>query len=149
MEESLTRAMAYWVCTVDPQGRQHAAPVDGNWLDGALYFSGAATTRRHRNLLANPAACIHLESASDVIILHGSARPLLSPHNALVQRLIRLALEKYGYAAPPEVYSSGGVFVFTPSRYLPGAASPRTPPAGHLPTEIDSESFTPPRPGGR
>lgn len=58
----LTAARHYWICTVSPDGRPHATPVDGLWLDDALYFSGSPRTRRSRNLLANPDACVHLES---------------------------------------------------------------------------------------
>src|SRR5713101_864744 len=66
-------AQHYWICTVSPKGHPHATPVDGLWLNDRLYFGGSPQSRRHRNLIANPAVCVHLESAMDVIILHGDA----------------------------------------------------------------------------
>ena len=79
--ERMWTAMHYWICTVDPAGRPHAVPVDGLWLDDRLYFGGHAATRRNRNLAANEAACIHLESATDVVILHGTREWRSHPHS--------------------------------------------------------------------
>lgn len=73
VNERMTKAKQYWVCTVSPEGRPHATPVDGLWLDGRLYFGGSPKTRWMRNVAANPAVSIHLESASEVIILEGEA----------------------------------------------------------------------------
>src|SRR4051794_21455434 len=38
-EERLTRSRNYWVCTMREDGRPHAAPVWGIWLDDAVLFS--------------------------------------------------------------------------------------------------------------
>jgi general stress protein 26 len=72
-EERLTRARNYWICTARPDGRPHSIPVWGFWLDGAVYFGTARSSRKARNLANNPAVSIHLESADDVVILEGSA----------------------------------------------------------------------------
>jgi phage terminase large subunit-like protein len=112
--ERMAAAMHYWICTVDPEGRPHATPVDGLWLDDALYFGGSTQTRRHRNLIANAAVCVHLESASDVVILHGDARELRRPDATLAARLAEASRQKYGYAPKPEDYAKGGVFVLRP-----------------------------------
>jgi nitroimidazol reductase NimA-like FMN-containing flavoprotein (pyridoxamine 5'-phosphate oxidase superfamily) len=119
VNERMAEAKHYWVSTVSPDGCPHATPVDGIWLDGQLYFGGAVTTRRHRNLAANPAVCIHLESASDVIILHGDAQELRSPDRALSTRLAKASKEKYGYGPSPEDYEqTPGVWVFRPRKVL-------------------------------
>ena len=34
----LRAAMSYWIATTRPDGRPHAAPVWGVWLDDALWF---------------------------------------------------------------------------------------------------------------
>jgi hypothetical protein len=70
--ERLERAHNYWVGTSSPDGRPHAAPVWGVWLDGALHFSTARGSRKGRNLAANPSAVIHLESGDEVVILEGT-----------------------------------------------------------------------------
>jgi nitroimidazol reductase NimA-like FMN-containing flavoprotein (pyridoxamine 5'-phosphate oxidase superfamily) len=106
--------MHYWVCTVSPDGRPHATPVDGLWIEDQLYFGGSARTRRHRNLAANPAACIHLESGTDVVILHGEAHELRAPDRSLTVRLAEASARKYGYGLKPEDFGAGGTFVFRP-----------------------------------
>ncbi|MFN7948344.1 MAG: pyridoxamine 5'-phosphate oxidase family protein [Blastocatellia bacterium] len=117
--ERMQAAKVYWVCTVSPDGHPHATPVDGVWVDDRLYFGGSPRTRRHRNLAANPAACIHLESGSDVVILHGEARELHAPARTLTTRLAAASKEKYGYAFTPEQYETmPGVLEFSPRLVL-------------------------------
>ncbi len=106
-------ARHYWVCTVSPDGHPHATPVDGLWLDDRLYFGGSSQTRRSRNLTANPAVCIHLESGTNVIILHGEAHEH-RPDRALAQHLAAASAAKYGYAPKPKDYQAGGVHMFLP-----------------------------------
>jgi nitroimidazol reductase NimA-like FMN-containing flavoprotein (pyridoxamine 5'-phosphate oxidase superfamily) len=115
VSERMAQAKCYWIATVDPEGRPHATPVDGLWLDGQLYFGGSSQTRRNRNLEANPAVCVHLESGTDVVILHGEAHELHAPERALTVRLAAATREKYGYAPDPDSYGAGGAYVFRPS----------------------------------
>lgn len=115
----MNEAQNYWVCTVSPEGQPHATPVWGLWLDDRLYFGGGPKTRRQRNLAANPAVCIHLESGADVVILHGEAHPLGKPERALTLRLIEISRQKYGYAPSPEEYEAGeNITVFRPRKVL-------------------------------
>jgi hypothetical protein len=113
--EHMAAARCYWVCTVSPEGHPHATPVDGLWLDDRLYFGGGADTRRNRNLAANPAACIHLESGTEVVILHGEAHAFITSDRALAKRIADESNRKYGYGAKPENYETeSGSFVFRP-----------------------------------
>ena len=105
----LGESKQYWVCTVDTKGRPHATPVDGLWLDDTLYFGGSPETRRHRNLMTNPEVCLHLESATDVVILRGRVEELGAPDRALAMRLSKASKEKYGYAPKPEDYAKPGL----------------------------------------
>jgi hypothetical protein len=114
VEKRLLEAMHYWVSSVDADGHPHATPVDGMWVDGKLYFGGDPTTRRHRNLVANPAACIHLGDATDVLILHGDARELRDVSRGLNERLRQASKDKYGWASPVDDLGAGGAFVFEP-----------------------------------
>jgi hypothetical protein len=109
----LARSLHYWVCTVGPGGRPHATPVDGLWLDDRLYFGGSPRTRRQRNLAANPEACVHLESGSDVVILHGEVHAE-RPDRSLAKRLAQGSVDKYGYAPRVEDYEANDVQVFRP-----------------------------------
>lgn len=112
--ERMVAAPHYWVCTVDPNDCPHATPVDGLWLDDQLYFGGSPHTRRQRNLAENPRVCIHLESGTDVVILHGTVQALPSPDATLSHRLAEAASRKYGYAVQPEDYTGAGLSVFCP-----------------------------------
>lgn len=111
--ERMTEAKCYWVCSVDPAHHPHATPVDGVWVDDALYFGGSPTTRRNRNLKANPAASIHLESGQDVVILHGDVQQQ-TPDPALSVRLSEGSRQKYGYGPAPDDYAKIPVQVFRP-----------------------------------
>src|SRR3712207_802185 len=75
----LEQARNYWVATTRPDGRPHAAPVWGVWLDGAFYFGTGRTSVKGRNLAANPALTVHLESGDDAVILEGVAEPVTDP----------------------------------------------------------------------
>ena len=75
----LAAARNYWLCTTRPNGRPHAAPVWGLWLDGAVVFGTDASSRKGRNLAARPSAVVHLESGDDVVVLEGTVRKLAGP----------------------------------------------------------------------
>jgi uncharacterized pyridoxamine 5'-phosphate oxidase family protein len=66
----------YWLATVSPDGRPHVRPILGLWLDGAFYFITAETTRKARNLAADPRCAIASSStalpAVDVVVEGGA-----------------------------------------------------------------------------
>ena len=93
--ERLERARNYWVCPTRPDGRPHAVPVWGVWVDEALYFGGGPRTQR--NLKANPAVVVHLESGDDVVILEGIAEEFTDPDPALFARFADASAAKYGW----------------------------------------------------
>jgi Pyridoxamine 5'-phosphate oxidase len=68
--ERLEAAREYWVTTADRDGRPHAVPVWGAWVEDVLLFGGGPT-RWARNLAANPEVVVHLESGVDVVIVEG------------------------------------------------------------------------------
>jgi PPOX class probable F420-dependent enzyme len=83
--DRLAQARNYWISTTRPDGRPHAMPVWGVWLDDAFYFSSAPTSRKARNLEANPAVVVHLESGDEVVILEGRAEQVVD--EGLLQRV--------------------------------------------------------------
>jgi hypothetical protein len=72
-EKRLVESRNYWICTARPDGRPHSIPVWGFWIEGALCFGTARSSRKARNLAHNAAVSIHLESGDDVVILEGNA----------------------------------------------------------------------------
>ena len=107
--ERLQQARNYWVSTTRPDGRPHAMPVWGLWLDDAFYFSSAPNSRKARNLAANPAVVIHLESGDEVVIVEGEAER--TTDEDLLARLSEDYTRKYGYEVTFTVEGRGLVAV--------------------------------------
>jgi hypothetical protein len=76
VSEWLIAAPSYWVCTTRPDGRPHAKPVWGVWLDDEVLFSTHPETVTARNLRASSALVVHLESGDQVVIVEGAAARL-------------------------------------------------------------------------
>ena len=70
-EQRLSKSHNYWICSARPDRRPHSAPVWGIWLNGAFYFSTDPASRKGRNLAANPAVSVHVESGDELVILEG------------------------------------------------------------------------------
>ena len=71
--ETLSGERSYWVTTVRPDGRPHARPTWGVWVDDRFHCGGGEGTRWVRNLASNPAIVVHTESAESVVIVEGEA----------------------------------------------------------------------------
>ena len=67
--KQLEKSKNYWVCTTRADGRPHAMPVWGFFLDGNLYFGTGRTTVKARNIARNTNIVIHLESGDDAVII--------------------------------------------------------------------------------
>ncbi|MSQ36291.1 MAG: pyridoxamine 5'-phosphate oxidase [Dehalococcoidia bacterium] len=72
-EARLAAARMYVVSTTRPDGRPHAMPVWGVWVDGAFYFLSEPGSVKARNLRANPRCVVSTEAAGDAVVLEGSA----------------------------------------------------------------------------
>jgi hypothetical protein len=111
--ERMEKAINYWIATTDPECRPHATPVWGIWMDDTFFFDGGPHTRRGRNLAANPAVTIHLESGSDVVILQGNALEVKGIQPELAQRLAKAYTLKYGemgYSPTSDTWNEGGLY---------------------------------------
>jgi hypothetical protein len=76
VDERLAVARNYWVGTTRPDGRPHAMPMWGLWMDGRFYFGTDRGSRKARNLARNAAVVVHLESGDEVVVLEGVAEEL-------------------------------------------------------------------------
>ncbi len=99
VRDQLEKSRNYWVASTRPDGRPHVSPVWGIWIDDTFCFGTSRTSRKGKNLVANPAVVVHVESGDDVVILEG-----------LVEELIdRAKLENYAdayeakYAFRPDI----------------------------------------------
>jgi len=123
VRERLETSLRYWLATVRPDGRPHAVPLDGIWLDDAWYFGGSPSTVKHRNLTQNPRAVLHLEDGTSAVIVEGECA-VVQAGPELAQTLHERSKAKYGFAPPPSVYASG-VWRLRPVRVLSWEQYPR------------------------
>lgn len=129
VEAQLRTALHYWLGSVRPDGTPHAVPRWGVWTDGRFYYDGAPTTRHARNVEANPACTLTLESGTEVVIVEGTSQATRAAAGDLGARLAA-AFEKYhpqGYEPGPDSWSGpdgGGLRVITPHRVLAWSAFP-------------------------
>lgn len=129
VEPRLRDAMHYWLGSVRPDGRPHAVPRWGVWLDGQFWYDGAPTTRHTRNVEANPAVTLTLESGTEVVIVEGESHATRADPDDLGTRLAA-AFAKYhdsDYRPTADSWSGqdgGGLRVITPHRVLAWFAFP-------------------------
>ena len=105
--EILAAATMYWVCSVRPDGRPHAVPVWGAYVDDVLYLeTGGHDTRKARNIDANPSVVVHVERGDDVVIVEGTAaRPTHLDPETFERVRASFAAKYKGYR--PETYTAG------------------------------------------
>ncbi len=122
VEARLQAATQVWLATVRPDGRPHTVPVDSLWVDGAAWFGGGANTVKHRNLLADGRATVHLPDAGAAVIIEGRCE-LVTPDGPTVKRLRAASKEKYGWAPPAAGYAAG-VWCLRPSKVMAWTSLP-------------------------
>jgi len=93
VQERMDSAWNYWLASVTPDGKPHAAPLWGIWVEDRFYFSTGADSRKGRNLAQNPEAIVHLESGYEVVILEGVVEPV--PPGPLFDELDKQYYDKY------------------------------------------------------
>jgi hypothetical protein len=71
--ERLVASHDYWLATVWPDGRPHVMPVWGVWLADSLWFSSAGSSRKARNLAAEPRCTATTDNALEPVIVEGRA----------------------------------------------------------------------------
>lgn len=71
--ERLEKSRNYWICTTRRDGRPHAVPVWGVFVDGVVVFSTDPRSLKARNIHRSPTITVHLESGDEVVIVEGLA----------------------------------------------------------------------------
>lgn len=121
--ERMAKPRNYWLATAGKDGRPHSMPSWGVWVDETFYFGGGGWTRKARNIAANPAVVIHLESGDDVVIFEGTAEEITD--KALQTRIDDAYEAKYGirhgtpvWALRPRVVFAWTKFPDTTTRWV-------------------------------
>lgn len=68
-----------WLATVRSSGRPHLVPVWFVWAGGTIYLCVAGSSVKVRNITANRAVSLALESGSAPIVVEGEASLLARP----------------------------------------------------------------------
>jgi hypothetical protein len=105
----------FFLGTVRPDGRPHAAGIGAVWYDGNLYFTSGPGTRKARNLASNPACTISVKLPGMDLTLDGQAAKVTEP--ATLERVASIYRD-IGW--PAEVADDG----FTAPFSAPSAAPP-------------------------
>ncbi|HUF52264.1 MAG TPA: CoA-binding protein [Dehalococcoidia bacterium] len=128
VEERLSEAGTFWFSTTRPDGRPHAMPAWGIWLDGKLYFEGSPETRRAKNIAKNPNVSIHVENGTQTVILEGVTKEAWPPPRDVAERLAAIFAEKFGesWGYRPEVtqWDEGGLWALEPDRVFAWSSFP-------------------------
>jgi hypothetical protein len=113
VRERMAAARNYWVASVSPNGRPHARPIWGGWIDDHLYLEGSPETRTMRNITERGYASVHLESGDEVVIVEGPVEVVGKMEPGLFERLADQMESKYKEYRPE---SGDGMRRLTPAR---------------------------------
>jgi Pyridoxamine 5'-phosphate oxidase len=105
----------FFLGTVRPDGRPHAAGVGAVWCDGDLYFTSSPGTRKARNLAANPACTLAVKFPGMDLTFDGQAARVTDP--GILERIAGI----YRDIGWPAEVASGG---FTAPYSAPSAGPP-------------------------
>jgi hypothetical protein len=70
---------SFFLGTVRPDGRPHAAGIGALWHDGDVYIVSGPETRKSRDLAANPACTISVNVEGMDLVLEGEAARVTDP----------------------------------------------------------------------
>lgn len=102
-EERLSSSHDYWLATVWPNGRPHVMPVWGAWFDDRLWFSTDQTSRKARNLGADPRCVVTTDNALEPVVLEGFAEVITD--RSLVVAFTAMVRDKYAAEWLEDVYT--------------------------------------------
>jgi nitroimidazol reductase NimA-like FMN-containing flavoprotein (pyridoxamine 5'-phosphate oxidase superfamily) len=125
VEQRLADAKVYWIATVANGEWPRVRPVDGLYIDGAVYVGGSPETRWVQDIQANPNVSLHLDGGYDVVILEGVIGEE-RPDAELARRLAAASNAKYPeYGMKPSDYEGPGVRAVRPRRAFAWKAFPK------------------------
>lgn len=124
VRERLAAAKNYWISTASGDGVPHAVPVWAAFIDDTIYFG--AGPRTLRNLLANAAVTVHLESGDEVVIAQGVAERVQDPDPSLSRAIDDQYAEKYDWrpSSESETPVGEGSFALLPQRVIAWTSFP-------------------------
>jgi pyridoxamine 5'-phosphate oxidase-like protein len=96
----------YWIATVWPDGRPHVVPVWGIWRDGALVFSCSRSSRKARNLAADPRCVVTTSDPLEPVVVDGVASEVTELEE--IERFAVAINRKHGVDYAVDFYTDPG-----------------------------------------
>ena len=101
VEAQMLGARNYWLCTTCGDGKPHAEPIWGVWIESCFYFSTGKNSVKARNIRGDNRVVLHLESGDETLIFEGILAE--SNENASMQAAIVSAyVDKYDISLDAE-----------------------------------------------
>jgi hypothetical protein len=94
--DRLKKSRQYWIATTRADGTPHLMIIWGLWLEDAFWFSTGATSRKARNLAANPRCSIGTDNAAEAVILEGTVE-LIDGQDEEFNRFATAYRKKYAW----------------------------------------------------
>jgi len=94
-EDRLKKSRQFWIATTRPDGRPHVMVIWALWFDGALYFATGSTSRKAKNLAANPHCTICTENAAEAVIIEGTTET--EKDIARIREFLKIYEKKYKF----------------------------------------------------
>lgn len=114
-----------WLATVRPDGRAHLTPIWFVWLRDSFWICCNTGTVKARNMEANPAVAVSLESGSDPLVVEGTASLHARPYPADVIDAFQAKFDWDISGNVPDPDGDFGVLAeITPTKWVMGRASP-------------------------
>lgn len=110
----LEREQNIWLASTRPTGRPHLVPLWFVWAGGCIYLCVGSASVKMRNLAANPAVSLALESGSAPVVIEGRAVSLTRPWP---EEVVLGFLQKYDWTITTDAEYDTLVAV-TPLRWL-------------------------------
>lgn len=93
-EERLARSQNYWLSTVSSSGMPHLMPVWAVWLEGKLWFSSAAGSRKARNLTGEDRCMLSTQDPEQPVVVQGRADRVTERSD--LEKMLAAENAKYG-----------------------------------------------------
>ena len=102
VQNEMKDAKNYWLSTIKPDGRPHAIPIWGSWINDGFYFGGGSETQNRKNLAENPYIVVHSESGTKVVIIEGKVS--IENNEILIKEIKKDYMRKYNLDHPSPFY---------------------------------------------
>jgi nitroimidazol reductase NimA-like FMN-containing flavoprotein (pyridoxamine 5'-phosphate oxidase superfamily) len=85
----------FWLATVRPDGAPHVMPLFGAWNGSGFFITSKGTTRKSRNLDAEPRCVLSTDTGDLHVVIEGAARHVRDAES--LQRASETLRDAYGW----------------------------------------------------